>query len=321
MTKLLVGLGLFADSSTEVINLDESKPDLICDNLPDMNEGPMYAGTGQLYKEKTPIICVEECFALENGNWTSIPNLTGNGLRTSVVFKDPIKPEEDVLLVAGGNWNHTNPLKEVLSFDGNSWNEDRLASLPEAVLGNCLVKINDSMLMSIGGTIGWGLWGTTWKTHFFDTNRNYWFKGPNLKTERRIHSCGVLNWQNPKTGLLDKVVVVAGGKDKNTTFDYISSVELLFMSNFEAQKSGWVMGPKLPKITYAGVMIEFQNSVILVGGVGKYAGIEDNADGQHLYKLSSPDGPWIEMKQTLKERRDWFVAFLIPDELVTCHQP
>ena len=50
MTKILVATGT-SDSlqSVEVVNLDESNPDLICDNLPDMPVG-RYAATGQLFK-------------------------------------------------------------------------------------------------------------------------------------------------------------------------------------------------------------------------------------------------------------------------------
>ena len=36
MTKLLVASGVGTVASVEVINLDKSKPDLVCDNLPDL---------------------------------------------------------------------------------------------------------------------------------------------------------------------------------------------------------------------------------------------------------------------------------------------
>ena len=59
-------------------------------------------------------------------------------------------------------------------------------------------------------------------------------------------------------------------------------------------------------------MVEYQDGVILIGGSGE-------ADGRHMYQLSSPNGTWAKMKQTLKERRNYHVSFLIPDELVNCH--
>ena len=60
-------------------------------------------------------------------------------------------------------------------------------------------------------------------------------------------------------------------------------------------------------------MVEYKDRVILVGGRG-------GVDGRHLYQLSSRDGPWIEMEQTLPNRKYFHIAFLIPDELTDCQQ-
>ena len=66
-------------------------------------------------------------------------------------------------------------------------------------------------------------------------------------------------------------------------------------------------------------MIEYKNSVILIGGHGD-DDVEDLLDGYHLYQLSSPNGTWTEMKQTLKNERDNHVSFLVPDEIVNCNE-
>ena len=84
------------------------------------------------------------------------------------------------------------------------------------------------------------------------------------------------------------------------------------MSDKENYNSSWIMGPELPMKMTASTMTEFQNSAIVTGGIGE-------TDGLHLYRLSSPIGPWIEMKQNLKEGRYWLVSFLVPDELVNCY--
>jgi hypothetical protein len=71
--KLLVATGRKgALRSVEVINLDESKPDETCENIPDLPNG-LKGPTGQLFNKTMPIICggveVElgkdlcECFA------------------------------------------------------------------------------------------------------------------------------------------------------------------------------------------------------------------------------------------------------------------
>jgi hypothetical protein len=106
------------------------------------------------------------------------------------------------------------------------------------------------------------------------------------------------------------IFVVSEGFNK--TYGTLTSVELLFLNDFEKYNTGWKAGPNMPMGIEGSVMVEFQNGVILVGGGGQ-------GDGRHLYKLSSPIGNWTEMKQTLKEPRNRFVSFLVPDELVNCH--
>ena len=105
------------------------------------------------------------------------------------------------------------------------------------------------------------------------------------------------------------MVVVAGGDYTEHEFNFLSSVELLSLNDFEPS---WVMGPSLPKAVGFGTMVEFQNSVIIVSGNGE-------GDERSMYQLSSPTGPWVEMKQKLKEARGDNVSFLVPDELVNCH--
>jgi len=56
-------------------------------------------------------------------------------------------------------------------------------------------------------------------------------------------------------------------------------------------------------------MIEYHDSVILVGG-----------KSSKLYQLFSPKVPWIQMKQTLKTNRQYPVVFLVPDDIVNCHE-
>ena len=95
---------------------------------------------------------------------------------------------------------------------------------------------------------------------------------------------------------------MAGGQSSD-------SVELLYLADIN---SGWVISPTMPTVTTYATMVQFQNSVIVAGGEG-------GADGVHLYRLSAPDGSWEELEQTLKERRAEHVAFLVPDDLVSCY--
>ncbi len=141
---------------------------------------------------------------------------------------------------------------------------------------------------------------------------NEWVSGPLLNTERFDHSCGVMNVYNYQTRTTEKFVVVAGGR-KNSD-NYLSSVELLNLNDYETSQQSWTFGPSLPKVITAARMTEFQDGVLLVAGTGG-----SDVDGRHLFQLSSPNGPWTEMKQTLREGRYHAVSFFIPDEIANCH--
>ncbi len=134
--------------------------------------------------------------------------------------------------------------------------------------------------------------------------------GPSLNISRSSFSCGLLKWKNYHSNQLEKIIVVAGGENDK---DFVLSVELLYLPIDYTKADKWIIGPPFPKSVKNATMIEYDNSVILIGGRGA-------VDGFHMYQLSSPYGPWVEMKQTLRKNRMNHVSFLVPDELVQCHQ-
>ena len=214
MTKLLVATGYRSGAlaSVEVVNLDESNPDYICDNLPDFPFSIRFA-TGQLYNRKTPIICGEiggsyhcECQSLKDGAWQSMQNL--NECRyalASALFSNPNNNEDDDILLITGGYDRSTTLSTVESFDGNLWNQTMFADLPTTIGLHCMVKINNTMLLQIGGTIDNIYPGTIDKTYFFDIIQNKWIAGPKLNVGRIYHSCAVMNWMNPNTDSVEKV--------------------------------------------------------------------------------------------------------------------
>jgi hypothetical protein len=84
------------------------------------------------------------------------------------------------------------------------------------------------------------------------------------------------------------------------------------LAEFEESGLGWIEGPSLPDKAFLSTMVEYENSVILIDGDG-------GVDGLHLFRLDSPQGQWIQLRQTLKQTRFAHVSFLVPDELVNCY--
>jgi hypothetical protein len=207
MTKLLVATG-WGPASAKVVNLDNSNPDLTCDQLPALPFST-FTATGQLYNRKYPIMCERlycNCLWFEDGAWKQIQSL--NECRdgpASAVFPNPNNDEEDILLVTGGTNGASSALSTVESFDGKLWDQTMFADLPTTIAYHCLVKISDTMLFQIGGTIDDTFPGTTGSTYFLDIIQNKWIPGPQLNVGRNRHSCGLMNWINPGSGKEEKV--------------------------------------------------------------------------------------------------------------------
>jgi len=210
---------------------------------------------------------------------------------------------KETLFITGGLGRNHSSLHSTESFNGTAWN-NQSENLPEPFRKHCLVKINSTTVLSIGGYYrSRGFFNSHDSTYFYNAQINKWTPGPPLIKPRSGSSCAILEWKNPKHNKFEKVVVVAGG-DKNST------VELLDLNDDDTNKNDWIFGPSVPYSDKESTMIGYNNSVILIGGY----------DGQHLYQLSSPDEPWILMKQMLKIRRKWHVSFLVPDEIVNCRK-
>lgn len=288
-----------------MINLDETQPNLVCDDLPTFPRSTLGA-IGQLFKGHTPIICGGvfhcECYTLSDGAWTLIEPLnTCRHYASSVLLSlQTGETIDEHLVVIGGTKAPADVISSVEIFNGSSWLEGIIADRPKEQTQFCTVRINDTSLISLGGVSGSAI-----ETFFYNSVENQWTQGPNLMKQRNGLACGILNWLNPGTGANELVVVAASG-------DNLLDSELLFLQDYYQSGSGWVQGPALPAEAYSGSMVEYENSVILVGG-------SEGVDGYHLYKLDSPLGSWVEMKQTLKEKHDRGAAFLVPDDLVSCY--
>ena len=199
-------------------------------------------------------------------------------------------------------------------FNGSVWDTQSTTNLPNSTWGHCIVKINSSTILSISGAQqkkyvaknDYYPYYNVKNTYFFNAKINKWTPGPTLNLARTLLSCGLLMWNNPESNQLQGIVVASGGSDNGK---YLTSIELLYLNEEDVYKGDWVMGPALPGAVIFSTMVEYKHSVILIGGV----------DGRHLYQLSSPSGPWTQMRQALKYNTRKQVAFLVPDQIVSCH--
>jgi hypothetical protein len=157
----------------------------------------------------------------------------------------------------------------------------------------CSVMINSTAVMTIGGYQTRDLLRNTY-FHTFGTN--FWTQGPDTLRNRNLAGCGLLIDINDQ-----KSYVVTAG-----SYDLDSSTEI-----FGIEDEIWIFGPDLPAPRGGAIMVPFNKSLIMVGG-------EDFV--KPVVKISSIDGPWETMEQTLETpRRVGHVAFLIPDKFTSCN--
>jgi hypothetical protein len=310
MTKLLVAGGDELNSF-EIVNLDDSNPFLVCDNIVNL-PGDTFSEIAFLFNGSTPISCARRhlCYSYQNGVWNDGPECPSfsNFPIFSIITERKNSEDHEIVLLPGIEGNSA-----VQSFDGNRWSEGVYADLPVNISGHCMVRINDSMVMVIGGLKDSPPGNMAGDSYFFHASENKWILGPQLIITRWSPVCGVMSWKN------NKVIVVTGGYELNQSDVPLKSVEFLFLNEYEHLNISWVEGPSLPHIIEKPVMVEFNNGIILVGGNenSKYTN-----SGHQLFQLSSPNGTWMRMSQQLKEKRPYSYqhsAFLVPDEMVNCH--
>jgi hypothetical protein len=212
--KLLVTTGNPTTSSEVIDLLDASN---ICQDLDDYPL-PGFCAVGGLLNDVNPLVCggyhtvADECYIVgQSGPKAKL--LEGRDTAASLVLN------HSHIWITGG-------------LDGN---QDRLSStelvsvgqptskgpeLPKAVYGHCLVRVNDSTALLIGGFDGW----FSDESYYMSLEDQSWSQGLNLKEGRYAHTCGVFK-SSVHQGRT--VVIAAGGHNGGNV---MNSVELLDFS-------------------------------------------------------------------------------------------
>jgi N-acetylneuraminic acid mutarotase len=297
-SKLLICGGYHSIDTCEVLNLASSAS--TCKNPPNF-PATVYAAIEGLGLKENPILCggnqnrtiSNKCYSLENNNWVSSASM--NSVREAAAAA---QLKDGKLLVTGGYDGSSLNSAEMLTEEG--W-ESNIPSLPVTIYGHCMVTVNSTTVMAIGGLQNYQFSG---KTFYFTFGEGSWTEGPELKNKRRYHSCGKIR-RNKESQEMS--IIVAGGFDKS----YLSSVEILDEGSNE-----WQTGPELLFGISFSQMVEDQNGgVVLIGGYSSSVGNFDT-----LYQLphGGQDAVWTKIEQKMKTGRSRHTAFLVHDNIADC---
>jgi hypothetical protein len=208
--------------------------------------------------------------------------------------------QDGKLLVTGG-YDGSFSLKSAEMLTEEGW-ESNIPSLPVTVWAHCMVTVNSTTVMVIGGFQNGSLSG---KTFYFTFGEESWTERPQLKIKRRSHSCGKIRRNKDSQ---EMSIIVAGGYDDSS---YLSSVEILDEGSNE-----WQTSPELPFGIEDSQMVEDQNGgVVLIGGRSSQT---DSLDTLYQLPHGGQDAVWTKMEQKLKTGRFWHTAFMVPDNFVDC---
>ncbi len=230
---------------------------------------------------------------MENNEWISSASM--NSVRNEAAAA---QLQDGKLLVSGG-FDGSAYLNSAEMLTEEGW-ESNIPSLPVTISAHCMVTVNSTTVMAIGGRQNSEISG---KTFFFTFGEESWTEGPELKNKISYHSCGKIR-RNKESQEMS--IIVAGG--------FLSSVEILDEGSNE-----WQTGPELPfgiDGCHGSQMVEDQNGgVVLIGGYSRPLGHLDT-----LYQLphGGQDTVWTKMEQKMQTGRNVHTAILVPDNIVDC---
>ncbi len=259
---------------------------------------------GGLGFKGNPILCggkqndagSNKCYSLENNEWVSSASMNSIRVRAAAG-----QLQDGKILVTGGEDASGSYLNSAEMLTEEGW-ESNIPSLPVTIGAHCMVTVNSTTVMVIGGYQNEQRSG---KTFYFTVGEESWTVGPELKNKRTDHNCGKIS-RNKESQEMS--IIVAGGYDGSF---YSSSVEILDEGSNE-----WQTGPELPFGIRSAQMVEDQNGgVVLIGGYSQSAGRLDT-----LYQLphGGQDAVWTKMEQKMKTGRREHTAFMVPDNIVDC---
>ncbi len=212
-----------------------------------------------------------------------------------------VQLEDGKLLVTGGSDDagHILYSSEMLTKDG--W-ESKIPFLPVTIAAHCMVTVNSTTVMVIGGIQNGR---TSANTFYFTFGEKTWTKGPVTKLRRRSHSCGKIRSGKESQ---EMSIIVAGGTDE---YSVMSSVEIL-----DKDSNEWKRGPELPFGIGDSQIVEDRNEgVVLIN-----KGMPSISYPSLLFRLQhgGSDAVWTKMEQMLTTERMASTAFLVPDNIVDC---
>ena len=220
----MVALGDTRNGQTNNVEIiDLVLPKYNCNNFPAYPFATERA-KGELDFQEYPFICGgfnphrNECKTFQNGEWRSFESMT-EARHDFAITKLPF---DSKLLLSGGHNGQNLALATAETLTKNGFDK-ALLKLPVEIRGHCMIVMNSSRLILLGGLQN-GAFSV--KTHILNTENLLWLEGPQLKSFRDKPGCGKISKDGRGT---EQSIIVAGGFYNKP----VSSIEILDVGSSE----------------------------------------------------------------------------------------
>ena len=304
---MIVGGYLPNGAQDKVVIIDMESATSTCEPLTN-KFGSVFGTTGLLNKDNNPIYCggydklmniaSSACFIYDKFEWKNGPTLN-NRRNFPAMTVSPFISDKSSLFIVGGKYDGS-PLSsaEVLTETGR-W-QLFTPSAPVTIHGHCLILVNQTTVMIIGGFQNDI---PSANTFMIGDSQRAWTKGPVMSTGRVLQGCAKIR-KDGKSHV--KSIIVAGGYLSNV----LNSVEIL-----NEKSTLWYTGPYLPVATCCMSMTEDpRGGVLMIGG---WTGVTSTDIYAYptaaIYRLKHGNAEWQLIRQKISSPNYYIGSFLVPD--------
>ena len=306
-SKVLIVTG--HDTQTpELIDLED--PTFKCNQeLPDFPED-LRGATGALIEGKIPFVCgglvgpplSKKCYQMgKNGSW--IQDEFGLTVRRYFGGVGSVVIDGHMVLSGGSSGPFGDDLNSMEMVQPGAESKDLPIQLPVGLLGHCMVSLNSTSFMIIGGSTNGP---ESAKSYVINVESKVIESGPELMHARDVHACSEIEIDGKQ------YIIIAGGSFQIDQ-KVLSSTELLDRYDFS---QGWQKGADLPTPLHSHQMVSSPDKKKVYAIGGKF-GIHAGEYNIYQYTCSGDitTCQWNQIETKLKERRNAFVAMPIPEDL------
>ena len=241
-------------------------------------------------------------YSRSSRKWEKIGDLT-----YARIFAASAVINHNTLVVSGGFTKNGFTSTTELVVNGTKIKFGR--DLKHPLVGHCMAALNDTHIFVAGGlkfdSLDRSMNGSveiSMDAYIFNVVTGGCTDLPPMSKGRLVHTCSVIKGRSK-----NMEVIVTGGIGAKQETMYSTEI-------YVVAANGWRTGPDLPKPLYGAAGVNFNRTMLVVGGAS--SALVSTSSGSHdIYEFNIYDDVWDVRKEKLKYDRSAMVAVVAPKAL------